>query len=86
MGNLNYKIIGERLRKLRKYFGLSQAQVASILNISEDIISSVEKGKKINLEEIVRFSKLYCISFEELTNNNFFMECMRYDGVNKREK
>lgn len=86
MGNLNYKIIGERLRKLRKYFGLSQAQVALILNISEDIISSVEKGEKINLEELVRFSKLYCISLEELTNSNFFMECMRYDGVNKREK
>ena len=70
MEKLNYKIIGERLRKLRKYMGLSQTQVASILNVGRDAILRIEKGeRKIDLEELMRFSKLYNISLEELINN-----------------
>lgn len=70
MEKLNYKIIGERLRKLRKYMGLSQTQVASILNVGRDAILRIEKGeRKIDLGELMRFSKLYNISLEELINN-----------------
>ena len=35
MMELNYKKIGERLRKLRKYMGLTQEQVAGILCVGE---------------------------------------------------
>ena len=72
MGDLNYKKIGERLKKLRKYMGLTQEQVASILHLGRDAILRIESGKrKINIEELMAFSKLYNISMDELTSDNY---------------
>lgn len=68
MKELNYKKIGERLRKLRKYMGLTQEQVAEILSVGRDAILRIEKGdRKIDLQELMTFSKLYNISMDELT-------------------
>lgn len=68
MKELDYKKIGERLRKLRKYMGLTQEQVAEILSIGRDAVLRIEKGeRKIALQELINFSKLYNISIEELT-------------------
>ena len=68
MKELNYKKIGERLRKLRKYMGLTQEQVADILSVGRDAILRIEKGdRKIDLQELMNFSKLYNISMDELT-------------------
>ncbi len=68
MKKLDYKKIGERLRKLRKYMGLTQEQVAEILGIGRDAILRIEKGeRKIDLQELMNFSKLYNISMDELT-------------------
>lgn len=68
MKELNYKKIGERLRKLRKYMGLTQEQVADILSVGRDAILRIEKGdRKIDLQELINFSKLYNISMDELT-------------------
>ena len=70
MKRLDYKKIGERLKKLRKYLGLTQQQVASILNVGRDAILRIEKGdRKIDVEELMNFSKLYNISMDELTSN-----------------
>lgn len=69
MKELNYKKIGERLRKLRKYMGLTQEQVAEILSVGRDAILRIEKGdRKIDLQELMNFSKLYNISLDELTS------------------
>lgn len=68
MQELNYKKIGERSRKLRKYMGLTQEQVADILGLGRDAILRIEKGdRKIDLQESIDFSKLYSISMDELT-------------------
>lgn len=68
MKGLDYKKIGERLRKLRKYMGLTQEQVADILGLGRDAILRIEKGdRKIDLQELINFSKLYNISMDELT-------------------
>ena len=68
MKELNYRKIGERLRKLRKYMGLTQEQVAEILSVGRDAILRIEKGdRKIDLQELMNFSKLYNISMDELT-------------------
>ena len=67
MKELNYKKIGERLRKLRKYMGLTQEQVAEILSVGRDAILRIEKGnRKIGLQELSNLSKLYHISINEL--------------------
>lgn len=72
MKELNYKKIGERLRKLRKYMGLTQEQVAKILNVGRDAILRIEKGdRKINLQELMNFSKLYGISIDELLKEEY---------------
>ena len=68
MKELNYKKIGERLRKLRKYRGVTQEQVAEILSVGRDAILRIKKGdRKIDLQELISFSKLYNISMDELT-------------------
>ena len=68
MKELSDKEIGERLRKLRKYMGLTQEQVAEILSVGRDAILRIEKGdRKIDLQELMNFSKLYNISMDELT-------------------
>ena len=68
MKELNYKKIGERLRKLRKYMGLTQEQVAEILRVGRDAILSIATGdREIDLQELMNFSKLYNISMDELT-------------------
>ncbi len=67
MEKMNYEKIGKRLRKLRKYMGLTQEQVGSILNIGRDAIIRIEKGdRKIDLNDLKNFSKLYNVSVEEL--------------------
>lgn len=72
MGELNYKKIGDRLKGLRKYMGLTQEQVAEILNVGRDAILRIEKGeRKINLQELMDFSRLYNISVDELTTEEY---------------
>lgn len=72
MKDLDYKKIGIRLRKLRKYIGLTQEQVAEILNVGRDAIIRIEKGdRKIDLQELMNFSKLYNISLDELTSEHY---------------
>lgn len=69
MNEFNYLKIGERLKKLRKYFDLTQEQVAEILGLGRDAIIKIEKGeRKISSEELKNFSKLYFISMEELVS------------------
>lgn len=66
----NEKEIGKKLRKLREYMGLTQEQVAEILNLGRDAIIRIEKGtRKINLEELMKFSKLYKISIDSIINS-----------------
>ena len=74
MKELNYKKIGERLRKLRKYMGLTQEQVAEIVSLGRDAILRIEKGdRKIDLQELMNFSKLYNISMDELTAEEYIV-------------
>ena len=45
MIKLNYKEIGKRLKSRRKQLGLTQKQVADLMNLSEGSISRYESGK-----------------------------------------
>lgn len=64
------KKLGERLRITREYLELTQEHVAKIMNIGRDAIIRIEKGtRKVSTEELVKFSKLYRISIEDLLNN-----------------
>ena len=66
----DYKKIGLKLKELRTYLNLTQEQVAQIMGVGRDAILRIEKGeRKIDLEELGNFSKLYCISIDELLDN-----------------
>lgn len=93
MKELNYKNIGERLKKLRLYLGLTQTQVANILNVGRDAILRIEKGeRKIDLQELYNFSKLYNISIDELTssekkiNNSEVAFARGYNELSEKDK
>lgn len=45
MISLNYKEIGGRMKSRRKQLGLTQKQVADLMNLSEGSISRYESGK-----------------------------------------
>ena len=93
MKELNYKKIGERLRKLRKYMGLTQEQVAEILSVGRDAILRIEKGnRKIGLQELSNLSKLYHISINELIaedcpiDNNDIAFIRGFNGLCEKDK
>ncbi len=70
MKKVDYKQIGIKLRKAREYLNLTQSQVAYILNVGRDAIIRIENGtRKIDAEELSKFSDLYKISIDELINS-----------------
>lgn len=44
MSNFDIKILGQRLRDIRKDLGLTQVNVANELNVAQSMVSKVEKG------------------------------------------
>ena len=56
-------IIATRIREARKMAGLSQAQVAKILELPRPSITDMESGnRKVSAEEISVLAKLYDVS------------------------
>lgn len=85
MRELNYKVIGERLKKLRKYLGLTLDGVALMLDMSIDEVLNIEEGTcKIDLQELINFSKLYSISVDELTLEESSISSDEFTFVRKR--
>lgn len=59
--------LGERLQKLRKERGLSQKEVANILEISPAVISNYESsGRTPSVEVLLSLAKLYRCSTDYL--------------------
>ena len=62
--------IANRLRTARDAAGLSQGQVAKILDMHRPTITEIEAGRrKVSGEELTRFATLYGVSVEWLTNS-----------------
>jgi len=55
--------LGTRLRLAREQAGLSQGQVAKMLNLHRPSISEAEAGRrKVSAEELVEFARIYGVS------------------------
>jgi transcriptional regulator with XRE-family HTH domain len=72
--NKNYKLddskITERLRLAREMAGLTQAQVAQMLNLHRPSISEIEAGRrKVSAKELTQFSEIYGVSIAWLTDS-----------------
>jgi transcriptional regulator with XRE-family HTH domain len=63
--------IASKLRTARENAGLSQGQVAKLLNVHRPTISEIEAGRrKVSSEELVKFADLYSVSVGWLTLSN----------------
>ena len=66
--NVTRKILAQRLRISRERAGLSQGQVARLLNIHRPTISEIEAGRrKVSVEELIKFSEIYGVEVSWLS-------------------
>lgn len=65
--NINYRDIGERIRKHRKELGYTQAVLAEKVDLSTEYICEIETGRKnASLFALISISDVIGISIEEL--------------------
>ena len=57
---VNHAVLGERLKTLHIKHGYTQADIASLLDVDQSIISEYESGKqKITVDELEELGDLY---------------------------
>lgn len=75
---LNFRLIGKRVRELRKSKRLSQIELAELADVSETYISYIECGKKkASLSILVSIANVLDVSMDELLVGNQINK--RYD-------
>lgn len=84
---------GEKLRAAREFLGLTQEQVATIMNMTRNMIVNIENNKRaIKSEELYKFSKLYGISMEEIVsdeknlNNNSLLFARNFETLSDKDQ
>jgi transcriptional regulator with XRE-family HTH domain len=61
--------LSDRLKLAREHAGLTQGQIAKLLNVHRPTISEIEAGRrKVSTEEVTAFAKHYQVSIAWLTN------------------
>ena len=61
------QIIAARIREARRLAGLSQGQVAKILNLHRPSVSEIEAGnRKVSIEELQRLAEIFDVDVEYL--------------------
>jgi transcriptional regulator with XRE-family HTH domain len=62
-----WRALGERLRESREFLGLSQQEVADLLEVTRPAITNIETGKrKVSTLELREFARLYRKPYEWL--------------------
>ena len=65
------KIFCKNLRDIRRACGLTQKQVAHLLNVVESCYANWEQGRtEPNIDSLRRLSKIFNISIDELINGS----------------
>lgn len=78
--NIDYKLIGERIKRARKTKGLTQEALAEKLNVSIGYVSQVERGiTKISLDLLGAISSILDCNIaslisESAVNSNGYIE------------
>lgn len=64
--------IGERLVELRKKHHFKQADIAETLNVSQQVISNIERGVTMpDLEQLKTLADIYKMSLDQLVGRDF---------------
>ena len=68
----NMKKIGERLAGLRKQYHYKQTELAVKLNVSQQVVSNIERGLSApDIDFLRRAADLYNISLDQLVGREF---------------
>lgn len=71
MATIPEKEIADRLRSAREQAGLSQGQVAKMLDYKRPTISEIEAGRrKVTAEELGKFADMYGVTTEWILGRN----------------
>jgi transcriptional regulator with XRE-family HTH domain len=63
--NKKKQVIASRLTAARNQAGLSQGQVAKILNLHRPTVSEIEAGRRnVTAEELIKFAEIYGVNIE----------------------
>ena len=83
MENANLQEIGKRIQLRRKQLGYTQDQLASMMDVSIQMISNLERGNKaIRIDNLINLSQILNISTDYiLTGKN-----VGYNGASLFEK
>ncbi len=77
-------LINDALRLVRLYWGLSQKDLAEKLDLSQSMISEIERGSKtVSMDVLERYSKNLGIRMSQLL---FFAEELETQPLQKRGK
>lgn len=75
--------IGKRLAEIRKSRNFKQTELAEMLNVSQQVISNIERGVTApDLEQLKSFADIYKISLDQLVGREFF--CDDEDDVERK--
>ncbi|MBE6547917.1 MAG: helix-turn-helix transcriptional regulator [Ruminococcaceae bacterium] len=87
--NIDYKLIGERIKRARKACGMTQETLAEQLNVSIGYVSQVERGiTKISLDLLGAISSILCCDVASLISesapkSNEYMETEIINEIRK---
>lgn len=71
MKNVDFRLIGKRIKEVRKQQSITQAELAALTDMSDSYISYIETAKKqASLESLVRISNALGITVDELLCGN----------------
>lgn len=72
MDQIDYKIVGQTMQKLRKSRGITQEQVAEQLNTTVSFISNVENCRtKMNLKVLTHYSRMLNVSVDYFLHGGY---------------
>ena len=63
---LDYNLIGQRIKEARKEKGWSQEKLSEAIDVSVAYVSRMERGHQMNLKRIAQISKVLDIRMEYL--------------------
>ena len=66
--NIDYKLIGERIKEARRKAGLSQEKLAEMIDVTTVYVSKIERGGQINLKRLSQMSIALNVPIEKILN------------------
>ena len=76
---VNFKLLGKRIREVRKQQGISQAYLAEEADVSATYISRIETAKKqVSLKVLLSIANALEVTVDELLTGNQIYDMVQY--------